>query len=540
LLLGYGSTIRYFPIAFSVYPFFVVAAWKKGSRFLLNALNMLLAVPFGMVLGVPFLFIFFSKNYPLFVEEMKKYVLPWYETPVSNYLSSVLGLLLGTSSSLPPLSSFSNVFYQPIYFRLLYEYGVGALGFVFIFVGILTLLAKHRKASLLLLPVPVILFTYITVYIMAKYDRLVIPVIPFAALFSATGIIFFADRISVIFKRFTPSPQSRNHVLILVTALVVLQPFSHSALSSVRCGQEHSYYAGLTWMLQNIPQKSKIMYKQQMLIPDDIYQLSELNPWHDYFLEEARLRGTDYVFFNKSSLIYYMGTLETDHFFTPRVLKENYYINLALREYDQRAQKLHEITYPDMCEMPDLLYYKMPEALSPTEEELHRFPFDIEQDMSFWKSYPYKQSPSDASLMFDIQEGHDDPGSVSYQWSMKKYLLPRVISQEIPVALGGVYTVSGWVLFSEPLLENGEIPSQHEPDGFFRMDFYNEEDYDVLFPGDYTALSPRYFGDKKWKELTVTAQAPSEAKFMRISFQVNGVKNGGIYHLDDLVVRGPR
>lgn len=57
-------------------------------------------------------------------------------------------------------------------------------------------------------------------------------------------------------------------------------------------------------------------------------------------------------------------------------------------------------------------------------------------------------------------------------------------------------------------------------DGFLRIDYYGSKSEDFTKRGISASVSPRYFAESAWNELTVSQVSPPGAKYLQVSFQV--------------------
>ena len=101
-----------------------------------------------------------------------------------------------------------------------------------------------------------------------------------------------------------------------------------------------------------------------------------------------------------------------------------------------------------------------------------------------------------------------------------------VIINKIPVVPGEKYVAKAKVKTDKKV--EGE-----NRDGFLRIDYYNSKDADDRKRGITASVSSRYFGDRSWKELSASLVAPSQAKYLQISFQVERYNN--TFLVDDVM-----
>lgn len=97
----------------------------------------------------------------------------------------------------------------------------------------------------------------------------------------------------------------------------------------------------------------------------------------------------------------------------------------------------------------------------------------------------------------------------SYAPSREKIIISRLI----PIKAGEKYYAKAMVKSS------GQIDG-NDRDGFVRIDFYGDIHADNVKRGTIASVSSRYYGDGSWKELSTSSVAPSKAKYVQVSFQV--------------------
>ncbi|MCR4263427.1 MAG: glycosyltransferase family 39 protein [Candidatus Roizmanbacteria bacterium] len=530
LAIGYSITIRYFPIALMAYPLAVLFDRHKTKFWPLKVMNGLLYTIIGVAAGVPFLVMNAQTNIPLFIEEMNKYVLPWYQTGLTSYLFSLVHYIATFGKSgLPPLSSLIPTYYRPTYISLLLFEAYGIVPVMSSLLGIGIGLLHRPKRTLFLLVIPLATFLYISYYIPAKYDRLVIPVLPFLALFA--GIFF--DYIWEFTGRLTHG--IRLSVAVLTLGIMTYFPLTYSFASSIDCSKPHSFTRSVNWIDTHMADNSNVAYNITVSFPSlKPMNAITLRPDRSFFLEESRAEGAEYTFLNTTSLLYFMGTLSDNFIVPPPELYDNYFVNLAVYEYKTRAELLHEITSADMCAQPDMLFYKLKEEVPEAENLIHSFSFDDERDLSSWHVQEYTSIPQRPIVAYEPDEGDTDAGSLAADWQNVPYTPQRIMSENIRVTSGEIYTVKGSIKASEPIEEFLVQQGTGRRDGFLRIDFYTDEDADTSVPGAVVALTPRIYGDPQWRIVSVTVRAPENSVFAVISLQIAGLNPSTRFMFDDI------
>lgn len=529
ITIGFSSTVRYFPIAVLAYPFAVLLDKQKNLTWGLKIFSGLLSIPLGIFIGVPFLFLH-PENKAIFQQDMQKYILPWYQTSISDYATALgQSITSGGHTILPNLTSLQPTSFKQFYLSFLFFHGFGIFPMIAAIFGILLTLIKYPKKFLFIITIPGATFLYISSYIPATYDRLVIPVVPFLAIFVGIFLSFFLS----LLKRYR---SLKMHALFIVLfGSIVYFPIAESFASSWACGQKDVSSQSVDWIYANIPDNSIFAFKTAVPAPSAKPLTGiEMKVQGNFSLEEVANEKAQYAFINETSIYdQYTGNFLSDFFIPPADLHDNSFPFLSLYEYKTRAKLLKQISVPVMCAEPTLLYYQLPPKLPKATKLIKSFSFDTVSDMDFWRMQDYSIKAKKVGMSHTKNEGMNKPGALQGRWENYSYTPPRIISEKIKAKENDAYTFSAWVKFSNELTEI-------EKDGFLRIDFYNDWNKSITLPGDIVALSPRTYGKPKWRKLTITAKAPPQTAFMTVSLQVNGIDSTGSFYFDDMEILGPQ
>lgn len=529
IAIGFSATVRYFPLAILAYPIAVLFDKQKNLAWIPKIGIGLLSIPLGLFLGAPFLFLR-PENRVIFQKDMEKYVLPWYETSITSYAKSLGEFIVsGGQTILPNISSLYPTFFKKFYLSLLFFQALGPLPTIAAVLGIAIALIKFPKTFLFVAVIPAALIIYISAYIPATYDRLIIPAIPFLAIFIGIFLVFVLNLLKSV-----NSPQ-RKIVFAAILIAISYYPFTQSFASSIACGQKHVFDEGSIWIHKNIPDNAIIASKTHMPIPSDKPYIGyEMKPGENFSLEEMAKLKASYAFINLTTVLdYFSGSFTSDFFVPPRDLHDNNFIFLSLYEYETRAKLLKKISRPDMCAQPTLLYYQLPKRLEESKRLIKSFSFDSISDMDFWHLQEYSKKAKKVNVSYTKREGMNKPGALEGKWEIYSYTAPRIVSIKIKAKENDLYTISAWVKYSEELTDK-------ERDGFLRIDFYDDWNESIVLPGNVVALSSRTYGKPSFRKLQITAKAPANTEFVVFSLQVNGVKPGGSFYFDDIEILGPK
>lgn len=527
LAIGFSSTIKFFPLALLPYPITAVLAFEKNRLWFLKVAMGIVFIFIGAMIGVPFLFR--SESLVTFQYEVNRELL-WYGTSVTSFISSIISFVstFGETRILPLAtlipSEFTEFHSTFLIFRVLgIPLAITTLGGIGIF------LTRSPYKALFLSIIPIVTFIYISFYIPAVFERLSLPIVPFAAIFSAVFLIWARNVLTRNFKNVI------NPILLwgLLVIIVLYFPATTSVTASLSCAKDSGDIVGSKWLVENkIPLDRKIAIVAPLALPTTIDKknIEDLRPDTHFFLAELQEKGFSYLLINTGIFSRFTYQFENNFFTIPKSLYDNYYVPLALKEYSSRAKILGQFSRHKMCDAQDFLYYEIPGKLPESSKLIKYFSFEDQNEVDLWTKEELGEK-SKVNVLFNKDEGYKKKGSLEYNWNQIYYRGPRVMLKKVPVIPGETYTFRGWVKSSQNLVGN-------ERDGFLRIDFYKQNS-DTNLPGETVALSPRVFGDINWRQIQVTAIAPEHASFAILSLNAIGTKNTGSLYFDDLEFTGP-
>lgn len=546
--LGISATIRFYPIAFLAYPFSIIFSFVKEKTWFLKVLVSAVFIFLGVFIGL--LYLFLDANGPaLFMEDLTKYALPWYSTSISNYVFSLINSLAsGGAVAVPTVQMLYPApdAFRPVHASWIFFNAFGILPTIVSLIGIIFVFFKSFKKFILLIVIPVTNFIYISSFIPATYERLIIPTLPFLAIF----VGLFLDSLN---KKITGLAFAA--ILLLILASPLLKSFS----ASLSCAQPYIQTQSAEWVDKNISQNAKIGYLTMVSVPGKNYGAwKPLEPGQKLSLEEALAEGLDHAFISAGRLDYNTYPYFNSFFVPPALLYENSYYFLVLSEYHSRAKLLGKLDKPWMCDNSRIYYYKLPEALKEPTMKQTNFDFKKKENLESWQIRNY-DSTGYANISLNTKHGRGDDDSLEYSQSTFKFTAPRIMSKRFSVREGKVYTFSAWIkgglngsnklstivarvdfyndkprsLSSEIrnfLLLISEGPT---PLFFEKKQQINQEYSNIDLPGKAVALSPLTEVNESWKKISVTAQAPEDTNFAILSMQPISTDQVTIY-LDDI------
>jgi len=548
LFSGISIAIRFFPVVAVPYGVVMLMVIGRQKRWFYKMIVGFVFVFAGLFIGVPFLFL--DPNGPeLFMKDLTKYALPWYSTPLSIYVFSLGSYLFsGDESKLLPISSVWPKNFRPYLASYIFFKGYGVFGSLISLVGLFLVLVKRPKNFLLLSPLPIFVFVYSTYYLKVRYERVMIPILPFMALFAAFAIISIATRLE---KRY-------RTVLTGLILIVSLTPFYMSVFSSLSCAGTPIYTMSEKFIENSIEKDASIAHLPSVSFPGSPefggLKLIEMMPNNLYSLDEVRTEGAQYAFINAFRLEYDTYYFFDEFFVADEQLYKNTYAYLAIYEYETRSELLHVVEKNSMCENTRIYYYKLPSRIDSGDGENI---LDSEDLGDFWTERRYNSSVADSKA--SVKEGRLELVNSGYS-----LISPRIHSQMIPVEAGKVYTFKARVKASRDFSVRSAKP-------FLRMDFFGAKPGNSLLLSlrkDYLMLqegsTPLYFeheiriGDTEshdlllgrvvalssrmeaksdeWRDLEVTARAPANIRSVVLSVQADSAGDD-IFYIDKLELR---
>lgn len=418
-----------------------------------------------------------------------------------------------------------KVFFRAYPFFYLYHWGIGELLSLAILGGIILMSLKHIKQFIFLFSYVFLFFFIITYYSNGGlYPRNFVTVIPFIIIFAG----YFFDQIYRLLKRFF---NFRISAIIILTfiVLVSLSHLKNSAIFSYYYSKPWNSDSLISWMEKKIPSSVSIRTYPLILAwkNRDPYlslirgkNIKDL-PW-DYSkgpnsLAEFQEDETDFAILNTQplqSVTYWWRTRFSpewvfSHSSVPFDYISNGFYGLTIAELGQYA--VHEIYRPWQSPSENnYLIFKIPAKQKEPEEIIKAFNFDNKSQIWQLRGL-FNLKPNKFNWVFDDMNKR---GGVLIIYGGGQSNTSRLGSPPIEVKSDRVYTVRGWM----KNIRKNKDKIFTERDGFLRIDFYKDAK-DLDAKGISVAVSSRPYIDKEWVQVSVSAKAPKDAKFMTLSFQ---------------------
>ena len=525
LVIGLSSTIRYFPLALLPYPLALILSKNEKSKPIKSLLSLLM-IPIGVSIGIPFaVFSESSRNQLLFDTQTQ---MQWYGTGITAFvLSAAQSLVSFGKKPLPDTALLLPVKFTKFYLHLLFFKALNPLLILMSLLGLATGLIKHTKKTLFLMLIPTASFIYTTFYISAVYERLILPLLPFAAILTSLFIYQF--------HTFLKNLKIRKKYLLTGAALILAAaPQIKSSLSaSISCTTESAEMSMQETLKKKVPKTANIAQVSPVTIPasQKTRVKKEVRPDTEFSIEELQKLNIDHLFINTSIFTRFLYPFKNNFFIPPRELYENAYIPLVLREYESRATLIDMAERYPLCDGERFIYYKLPPVYSESGEPIYKEDFQ-ENISKQWELEDFNQN-SKSTITHNANDGHTGKGALEYKWLGVYYRGQRLVLKEnFTVFPDQVYTLKAWVKSDSKI-----DPSQR--DAFFRLDFFENKEEISLYPSRNIALTNRIVGEPKWQQVSVTVKTPIKAKYAQLSFDTLGTRENGVFLLDDIQLFGP-
>lgn len=507
--VGFSTSLKYFPL--SLLPLILLYLLARKRMKLSYIIATILTMVFGYWLGMPYIF-------PHFQE-----IINWYKQGVAFYAPNQTETYQSFAQRLLP------PYLHGYHLKFFLESGVGpiltSMGVVGIFYG----LKKWRLATVTLLIIPIVNILFISLYLEAIYDTLIIPTLPFFAVFIGLGSTLL---ISFLSKLLT----NRNLGTAVILFFAFTPPFINSAQASLSCTKAITESEAHNWIAENIPEGTKLAFQPNMRLPSKNFKFIRSEPKENFFLSEVQNQGAEYIALHSGYTDRYRQWLD-DNILLSDYVKNNETTHLALQEFEKNAKLLKSFVRPEGCVNSRIYIYKLPLDIPPDKTLLATFKFESQNLLSLWK-IGQEGVPSGVTLEIAREE---DESIARYSYNAGE-LLSKInnfkgIKLGLPPAFYGTPLRSPFVevlarkkyTASLDAKREGSLASQF-PDGFLRLDFYADKNKEPILTRLSTRISPK---SNKWEKLRATAYAPDNARFATISFQTSVTTEPSNYLLSE-------
>lgn len=508
--------------AYSLIPFLIthvyLTIFNKDS-FWIKIRNLFSGKFICSLLFIPVFFVLFNSyhlvNFDKFYQSNQYTLLKYY-----SQHSTVYGLAYIFYIALTPVISIASIF------------------------GLIIAFKERFFKSLILAVIPAA-FLYVLMFKIGgtTYTRNYVSIIPFVAIFSA---YFFNWLFQLLYWL------TKNRVLSIVIITLVLGLYLKVSLqNSFTMLQSYKENWGMVNLNQWIAGNLQLLNTDSSIKPKiashqwdfsivlskpistiDKFELIPLSLGSTYFLDELQQEKADYALLGldvvNTENSWWMPQLEKFGF---QFWKEkDVYISnqaTALAVNELAENTLFAAVKPWQAPDNNYLFVKIPKPLEFKKKEVISYTFDNNENL--WSKIDGNFGRS-KNLAFDVKNGFEKEGSLQMKAMTPFIQVVRYISPIFKVHPGYGYQVAAWV-------KSASNVDKKNRDGFLRIDFYQEEPkiFNESMQSIKTGLSERYFGEAAWVNLDVVTQAPFEAKFATVSFQVSSPSTTDFW-IDDVSI----
>lgn len=548
IISGFSATIRYFPISVLLMGLAVFISLFDSRQKIKMIIYSIISILLGVAIGMPFLLI--EKNgFGIFMEDLKRYALPWYGTGFTSFFFSVLSFIFSLGkNSFPSFKMLEPTQGHWFYLNYLIFHGYGFFVLILSVMGFLKLALKKFSSFLIIATIPVFTFIYFVFYIPTfamPYEKNIIPMIPFLCI--AAGY-FLSD--------------IKKRTLFLIVPLIILQPLLNSFSASISCSKMMIQKEAAEWIKENISDGKRVANFPLIFFPSGINfeRLDSFDqPSKTFGLAEIGRQNYDYIFINAGRMDYETYRIFAD-FVIPRSLwYRNSYYYLALAEYASEGNLLKSIDRCQICDSTRIYFFELKkndEKNFNKRKNIFKFDFEDPLDINKWVVYTYKSENN--ILKIAKNEEFDDGYSMRYIKNGKSLVSPRVMSGKFKVKPDTNYEISfkvknNKILNEQKIFARIDYYNYITSEGFMqkiknvglflatgmqtkyfeKLFFTNKAYNNVAFPGVKTSLSSRINIEDDWQNVKIVSKSPSEEVFAVISFQLFDANDADV-SIDDI------
>lgn len=409
----------------------------------------------------------------------------------------------------------------------LYRIGIGELISIAILIGILISLWKYLKPSFILLSV-VIPFFYIFSYYSGGgyYTRNFVTITPLLLIFSAV----FIDQLFVFLKSLNFTRSTSFVVIVFLLIFISKDQIINSLISSYNYTREWSFESARKWAKTNIPDNSVVASHPWDKYPrDKNFTIIPFEASFVFSVAEMQEENAQFAFINmdwitlRTSWWINRNGLEGLGFLDKRIdILSNTYAGVAAKELSSWATAafIKPWQSPEM----NILISKIPEKINiGKKKELVQFTFDNPNDLNDWTII---DDPKFTKKKIYLQEQ-----ALKIEGGSRRIPITRAIS---PIISINTNTSKSKVYIVEANMKSATLLDKKNRDGIIRVDFYQDKpSLNLTTKNLYSTVFARHFGSTSWVQKQVTVIPPKEAKFMTVSFQIEGNSD---FLFDDLKI----
>lgn len=395
--------------------------------------------------------------------------------------------------------------FYPLYY--LYYWGITALPFVAIILGMVLALRRHLFRSLFLFAT-ILPFLFVMLYYVGggTYVRNFTTIMPLLMIFA--GFLF-----SFLFSLFKKQTIAKL-LIIALFFFVNVEPIKNSLVLSLNYTKAWNREVLINWVGKHLPFDA-IIANDNVGLEYDRKTIVRWEIQEDNSIAELRDMNADFavgnVFWHYNLFYWWFGLPPGDLIKQdmPYTFLDNTHQGLAQSEFLDNV--VFEVYKP--WQAPEFNYFivKIPPLPKDVGKQLALF--DFSEGIEDYKAIDVIDFEFGNMFRWDGSEGNKKRGSLQYIGAKNGRPTTRIVFQPIAVTSGKLYTVNGYVKVNKKL-------EKRDRDGFLRIDFFADSQQDAQSLGGMKkAVSSRIYERDDWVEVELSAVAPENATFMTVSFQ---------------------
>lgn len=507
---GFATSIKYFPLPILPLLFFLLLSRKKLNTKVI--IFIFLAILLGYFIGMP-------------------YVLRYFQEMIDAYKISV-------NFYAPDQTANQSIFQRilPSYlhgYHLLFLFRESA-GPILTTIGITGIIVGIRKqwrlTTISLLIAPLANLFFISFYLEAIYQTLIVPILPFLAVFIGIGSSFLLTYVTKITKK--------KVLGITIVIFLFIIPLVDSTQASFACTKKITEYEAHDWIAENIPNKAVLAYQPGMRLPSQDFTFLRSEVKGNFLLSEVQNSGAEYIALH-SGLTDRYPLWADDNLFFSDYIKKNEFTRLVLKEFRQNALLLKSFARPTMCVNSRIYIYKIPKPLSSAQTPIAEFKFDNPNTLTGWKLGKIGV-PSGTNIELVSKNNNK-----FLRYSFDTQTLSQQINNSfiggtkgLPFSFYGTPLRSPFISINQNKKYSAILKAKREgisidqlPDGLLKLDFYEGTNQKPILTRFSPRLKPKI---DYWQEVIITAQAPDNAKFLTVSFQITVATKNSEYLIQQI------
>lgn len=504
-LVGYSTSIKYFPLAVTTFLYFHFLNYKTG---LVNK-QLIISMPFffiGYIFGMPYIFVHFSKIINQFKE-----IMGWFtSTEIKNDTSFIEKLI-------PP--------YFHLYpFKFMFLKAILPIPSFLVLYGLIYTITRKSLSEISLIVIPLFNLVFITFFQRQEYERLVIPMLPYMSIL--IGISIFH-----LFSKF----HSKLHLSAVFAIAILLifttfHPIYNSFSASFACSSDIPEHQARKFIATDLPKKKVFAFHPGMRLPDAEFTWVESTFENNFNLSELYERGAEMLATDTGYTDQFL-IWDKDFILLPQTVIKNQFVTQSINEIRQNSKLIANFSKPYMCQANNVHIYALTKKINPEKDNLIFVTnFNKPEELKKW-NITHHDKFSVTRVSWEKSLGFQTAGSLKYLYAQPEdktfrednrfSFTDELSSDYIDAKAETKYSVYAYV---KTLFETG-ISGR---DGYIKINYYDVDKNLIK-----TSLSSRV-SKKGWEELKAASISPKETRFVTIGFQGTGDHKEAAFLLDNV------